>query len=95
MMITSTSSSDRTTRPGQSPKATRAISRTAPTDRDQLSTKNAALLDAALLRHPEIRPEVVARARALLADPEYPSKGIVRVIAHHILSAPDVSEDHS
>jgi hypothetical protein len=44
---------------------------------------------------PEIRPEVVARARALAADPDYPSAAIIQRIGEKILGAPDLSEDQS
>ena len=58
----------------------------------QLSASNLAVLRSELSRQPEIRPEVVARARALAADPEYPRIEILQVVAQQILRAPDLSE---
>lgn len=89
------SSSDRAARPVSVPTAGQSAVRTAAPRPDQLSTDNAALLRAALARQPEIRPEEVARARALAADPSYPALSIVRVMAQQILAAPDLSEDES
>ena len=59
---------------------------------EQLSATNLAVLRSELSRQPEIRPEVVARARALVADPEYPRIPILQVVAQQILRAPDLSE---
>lgn len=94
-MINSTTSTDRTVHadavalPGQAtvrPLAPRA---------DQLSTEGAAFLRAELDRQPEIRPEVVERARALAADPNYPSKDTLRHVGALILNSPDLSADES
>lgn len=94
-MINSTTSTDRTvhadavTVPGQAavrPLASRP---------DQLSTEGAAFLRSELDRQPEIRPEVVERARALAADPNYPSKDTLRQIGAMILASPDLSADES
>jgi len=52
-------------------------------------------LRAELARHPEIRAEVVARARALAADPTYPPLAAVRAVADQVLRSPDLSEDIS
>jgi hypothetical protein len=62
---------------------------------DQISTASAAFLRAELQRQPEIRPEVVARAQRLAADPNYPSPEIMKKVASQILAAPDLSEDES
>lgn len=62
---------------------------------DHLSTENAALLRAALVNQPEIRAEVVARARVLASDPGYPPLSVVRLMAQQILASPDLSEDES
>jgi hypothetical protein len=48
-----------------------------------------------LAAQPEIRPEVVARARALAADPGYPSNAILERVSQLILATPDLSEDQS
>lgn len=62
---------------------------------DQLSSDEAVLLRAALLCQPEIRPEEVARARAILSDPDYPPIAVMRSIAQKILAAPDPSEERA
>jgi hypothetical protein len=62
---------------------------------DQISIENAVFLRAELARQPEIRAEVVARARELAADPGYPPAEAVRKIADQILRSPDLSEDLS
>ena len=43
-------------------------------------------------RLPGERHQVVERARALAADPSYPSVEIARRIAEQIIGAPDLSE---
>jgi hypothetical protein len=62
---------------------------------DQISTQSAGFLSTALSSQPEVRPEVVARARELAADPSYPSVAIMRNIAGQVLSSPDLSDDES
>lgn len=62
---------------------------------DQISTEGAASLKSALASQPEIRPEEVARASALAADPSYPSMSVMRSIAGQILGSPDLSENDS
>lgn len=59
---------------------------------DGISVEGAAFLRSQLLEHPEVRREVVERARALAADPSYPSVEIAKRIAEQILGAPDLSE---
>ena len=54
--------------------------------------KDKAALKAALSNQPEIRPEVVARARLLAADPAYPSPAILRQVGKVILNSPDPDE---
>lgn len=39
---------------------------------------------------PEIRPEVVERGKALLADPDYPSKAVVEKIAQFVTPLPEI-----
>ncbi len=93
-MINSTSSSDRTIRPD-------AITSTPNklvvhgSGHDQFSAENSAALRSALASQPEIRPEVVARGRALAADASYPSAEILRHVGNKILNSPDLSEDLS
>jgi hypothetical protein len=62
---------------------------------DKLHTAQVNALRESLGLVPEIRPEVVARARALAADPAYPSDRIIRHVSAAIVNSPDLSEDHS
>ena len=62
---------------------------------DQIHIDKASALRTALQQVPEVRPEVVERARALAADPAYPSDSIVRQISQVIVNSPDLSEDAS
>jgi len=62
---------------------------------DRISTESAAALRSSLSRNPEIRPEEVIRASALLADPAYPPVAVMKRVAQQILAAPDLSEDES
>lgn len=93
-MIHSTSSSDRTAR-------TDAVSSVSqkPVVRgpgaDQFSPAQSAALRAALAAQPEIRPDVVERAKALAADPAYPSRDILQKIAGIMIASPDPSADES
>ena len=94
-MIDSTSSSDRASRASAVPVeiANRAAYASADGQRDRLSTAAAEQLQTALASQPEIRPEVVARGRALAADPDYPSAAVIRRVATLIVNSPDLSED--
>ncbi len=94
-MISSTSSTDRTVRPELVAAAGPAGSRPAAPRPDRISTENAAFLRAELARQPEVRPEVVARAKELAADPHYPSFEILKNVAGQILASPDLSEIES
>lgn len=94
-MISSTSSTDRAVRPELLPAAAPSNGRSQAIRPDRISTENAAFLKSELDRQPEVRPEVVERARALAADPSYPSTEIVRNVAQQILGSPDLSEDQS
>lgn len=62
---------------------------------DQIHIDKAAALRSSLQADPEIRPEVVARASALAADPSYPSDEIIRHVSAAIVNSPDLSEDAS
>jgi hypothetical protein len=62
---------------------------------DQIHIDKASALRSNLQQVPEIRPEVVERAKALAADPSYPSDGIIRQISKAIVNSPDLSEDLS
>jgi hypothetical protein len=60
---------------------------------DSLSTANAELLKTKLSSEPGVRPDVVARGRALAADPNYPSMQIIGDVARKIVQSPDPSEE--
>jgi hypothetical protein len=62
---------------------------------DSLSTASAELLKAKLSSEPEVRPDVVARGRALAADPSYPSMQIIGEVARKIAQSPDPSEEQN
>lgn len=94
-MISSMSSPDRAGRSAAVSAATPSAVRSAPVQPDQISTDNASFLKAALASQPEVRPEEVARATALAADPSYPSTSIMKSVAGQILESPDLSEDES
>ena len=83
------------TRPDALAAAGAATSRSLAPRRDRFSAESAACLQAELVRQPEIRPEVVARARLLAADPTYPSGQVIKSVARQILATPDLSNDES
>ncbi len=91
-MISSASSPDRAARPDLVSAAGPAASRPAAARLDRISTESATFLRGALERQPAIRPEVVERARALMADPGYPSLEVIKSVAAQIVAAPDLSE---
>jgi hypothetical protein len=95
-MINSTSSSDRTPR-ADSVELNRpkVVIRNPESSTDQFSAENSTALRVALNNQPEIRPEVVARGRALAADPAYPSAAILGRVAQALIKSPDLSEDQS
>jgi len=62
---------------------------------DRISTESGAFLRSELERQPEVRPEVVERARGLADDSQYPSQAVLGHVASMILAAPDLSEDQS
>ncbi len=95
-MIHSASSSSPSARNDAIAAATNAsASRTSRSPADQIHIDKAALLRTSLQQVPEVRPEVVERARALAADPAYPSDAIIRKISSAIVNSPDLSEDAS
>ena len=94
-MISSTTSTDRTVRPELVSGAGQTGGRANELRSDRISTESAAFLRAELQRQPEIRPEVVARARALAEDPGYPPADVIRHVAEQILGSPDLSDDES
>ena len=94
-MISSASSSERTPNLGGITPAVPAAPRPYTPRPDRVSTESAAFLRTQLTAQPEIRPEVVARARTLAADPNYPPREVIQHVARQILASPDISEDDS
>ena len=94
-MISSTSSSSGAPRADFNLAPGASVPRPAALQADQLSTGHAEFLQAQLDQLPEVRADVVARARVLAADPNYPSPAVIQRVASQILAAPDLSEDGS
>ncbi len=94
-MINSTTSTDRALHTEAVAAAGQATPRPPAPRLDQLSTDSAAFLRSELERQPEVRPEVVERARALAADSNYPSRDVLSKVGEMILRSPDLSEDES
>jgi hypothetical protein len=94
-MTLPTNSNDHPARPNFRTGSTGPVNRCHPPRVVQLSSRSLAVLRSELRRQPEIRQDVVARARALAADPEYPRIEILRIVAQQILRAPDLSEHDS
>lgn len=94
-MINSTSPSDRSAHANPIETASARANRTPPDQPDRLAIDRLPQLRQALLRQPEIRPEVVERGRMLAADTNYPSSDILRQIGGLLLAAPDLSEDNT
>ncbi len=90
-MINSTSSSDRVLRPDGVVHHTPTPAGRGPAP-DRFSPENSAALQSALQRQPAIRPEVVARARALAADPAWPTPAILREVGKIIVGSPDPAD---
>jgi len=90
-MINSTSSSDRVLRPDGVVLHAKTPSPQGP-EADRFAPEHTDALKAALSSQPEIRPDVVARARLLAADPSYPSPAILRQVGRVILNSPDPDE---
>lgn len=93
-MIQSTLSADRAVRPDAAITSQAPFRRQEPKP-DRVSIETAAFLRAELARQPEVRPDMVARARVLAADPAYPHTEALQKIAEQILNAPDLSEEAS
>ena len=92
-MIHSTSPSNRPSVPVTGDVQTRKpqVNGSAMTGQDRIYSGASAHIKAALARHPEIRSEVVERARALVDDPAYPPREVIDSIAKELLTK--VSED--
>lgn len=93
-MIHSTSPSDRTARTEAPPSVQQKPVVRGP-GADQFTAQHSTALRAALAAQPEIRSEVVARGRALAADPAYPSTDILRQVAAKLIASPDLTVDES
>ena len=91
-MIHSTSPSDRTARTDALPQVQQKPVVRAP-EADRFSAGQSTALRGALATHPEVRPEVVARGKALAADPNYPSLDILRSIGAKLIASPDLTDD--
>lgn len=87
-MIHSTSPSNRPSVPTTVDASTRKPrpTETGSADSDQLYAGASAHIKAALARHPEIRSEVVDRARAFVEDPKYPPREVIDSIARELLT---------
>jgi hypothetical protein len=94
-MISSASSPDRTPRTDIVTASGLSTQRSASARPDRISTEQAGFLRSELQRQPEVRPEVVERARGLADDAAYPPVEVSRHVAAQILAAPDLSEDES
>ncbi len=87
-MINSASSSDRVLRPEGVVLHAKAPQAGGPAA-DSFSPENTAALKSALQDQPAIRPEVVARGRALAADSSWPTPEILRSVGSTLLASPD------
>jgi hypothetical protein len=54
---------------------------------DRVSLTNSSALEQALQNTPDSRPDVVARAQSLIADPNYPSSETLSVLSRQLASA--------
>ena len=60
---------------------------------DAASFQETDAVNGALLQTPDVRPEAVARARALIADPQYPPPSTINAISN--LVAANLNRDES
>jgi hypothetical protein len=77
------------TAPGSNPR--RAVPSRTEADAG-LANDDASAVQANLARDPSVRPEAMARARALLADPAYPSMEVLRGVARALVSGPALAD---
>jgi hypothetical protein len=54
---------------------------------DQVSLTNSSALEQALASSPASRPDMVERAKALIADPNYPSSDTLSAVSRQLASA--------
>ena len=93
-MIHSTSTS--TPQPGAiTPPDARPASKAAHAaqGRDTLNTASSSALREALAAQPEIRPEVVEKAKKLAVDANYPPRAIIEDIARLFVKSQDLSNE--
>ena len=60
---------------------------------DEASFPGAAALESALGKVPDVRSEAVARAQQLIADPGYPSAGMVKQLSTFLASRLTAPQD--
>lgn len=86
-MIHSTSPSNRPTGPVTDDiSRQKRVVKSVPTGQDQIYSGASAHIKAALAEHPEIRTEVVERARPFVEDPNYPPRDVIDSIARELLT---------
>lgn len=93
-MINSTSKTDSILRPdanltGRQAQVRPAAVRT--NDADTINVSSQATLQDALSSQPEVRPEVVERAKQLMVDANYPPKEIIRRLSEMLIKSDDPS----
>jgi hypothetical protein len=59
---------------------------------EKLSRVQTDSLNSALANSPEVRPEVVERAKRLAVDPNYPPRQIIEQLAKLVIAAQDPAE---
>jgi len=60
---------------------------------DRVSLTNSSALEQALGSSPASRPDMVERAKALIADPNYPSSDTLSAVSWHLAAALTSSEN--
>lgn len=93
-MINSTSKTDHLQRPEllAGRLAQPRVAPTRSTETDSVRASGQETLQAALSAQPEVRSEVVERAKQLLVDGNYPPKDIIRRLSQMIVNSEDLSE---
>ena len=93
-MINSTSNTDSVLRTPTIAGKPSQITKTVPNqpDTDRLSASNQENLKALLQSQPEIRPEVVANAKKMAINGNYPPAEIIRRLSEMLVRSVDLSE---
>jgi hypothetical protein len=89
-MITPSSSNSGVPPAPREPKTSRAPA-AQPETSDRVSLRRNQDLQAALMRTPEVRPEVVDRGKHLAVDPNYPPLAVIESLASLFVADPDVT----